>query len=206
MVPGPRVGSRSVTERAASPVGVPADAVLPPRHPDAPAPGEQIASHYHLCVGCGHDHPTGLRMVVTAGEGLTLSGRFTVTENHQGAPGLAHGGMLALAFDEVLGSLIWLVATPAVTGHLETDFRRPVPVGTTLHITAQVDGRFGRKLYVSAVGRSDAPDGPVAVRARAVFVMVEVEHFRRHGRPQDVQAAVTREDVRHAARALEVNP
>ncbi|MGH8824290.1 MAG: hypothetical protein ACRDVN_07435 [Jiangellaceae bacterium] len=69
-----------MTERAASPVAVPDDAVLPARHPDAPAPGELIASHYHLCVGCGRDHPTGLRVEVTAGEGLTLSGRFTVTE------------------------------------------------------------------------------------------------------------------------------
>jgi len=195
-----------VTERATPTKGVPTDAVLPPRHPDAPAPGQQIASHYHLCVGCGLDHPTGLRVVVTAGDGLTLSGSFTVTEDHQGAPGLAHGGMLTLAFDEVLGSLIWLVGVPAVTGHLETDFRRPVPVGTTLHITAQVDGQSGRKLYVSAAGRADAPDGPVAVRANAVFVIVGAEHFVAHGRPEDVDAALARDDVRRVARAFEVNP
>ncbi|MGH8776195.1 MAG: PaaI family thioesterase [Jiangellaceae bacterium] len=195
-----------MTERAALSSGIPADATLPPRHPHAPAPGEQIASHYHRCVGCGRDYPTGLRVVVTAGEGLTLSGSFTVTEDHQGAPGLAHGGMLALAFDEVLGSLIWLVAMPAVTGHLETDFRRPVPVGTTLHITAQVDGWSGRRLYVSAVGRSDDPGGPVAVRAKAVFVIVSGEHFRIHGRREDVDAALAHDHVRQAARAVEVNP
>jgi acyl-coenzyme A thioesterase PaaI-like protein len=195
-----------VTERAALPAGVPEDATLPSRHPDAPAPGEQIASHYSLCVGCGRDHPTGLRVVVTAGAGLTLSGSFTVTADHQGAPGLAHGGMLALAFDEVLGSLIWLVGVPAVTGHLETDFRRPVPVGTTLHITASVDGRSGRRLYVSAVGRSNAADGPIAVHARAVFVVVGAEHFLAHGRAEDVDAVLARDDVRRVARAFEVNP
>jgi acyl-coenzyme A thioesterase PaaI-like protein len=195
-----------VTERAGLRTSVPEDAVVPPRHPAAPASGEQIASHYHRCVGCGHDHPTGLRVVVTAGEGLTLSGSFTVTEDHQGAPGLAHGGMLALAFDEVLGSLIWLVGMPAVTGHLETDFRRPVPVGTTLHITARVDGQAGRRLYTSAIGRADDADGPVAVQARAVFVVVSGEHFRAHGRREDVEAAIARDDVRHAARSLEVNP
>jgi len=195
-----------VTERAALPTSVPSNAVLPPRHPDAPAPGEQIASHYHLCVGCGRDHPTGLRVSVTAGEGLTLSGSFTVTENHQGAPGLAHGGMLTLAFDEVLGSLMWLVGMPAVTAHLQTDFRRPVPVGTTLHITAHVDGRAGRRLYTSAIGRADDATGPVAVRASAVFVIVAGEHFRTYGRRADVDAAIARDDVRRAAHALEVNP
>lgn len=63
---------------------------------------------------------------------LDLSGKFTVTENHQGAPGLAHGGLLSLAFDEALGKLMWLIRTPAVTGRLETDFLLPVPMGRTL--------------------------------------------------------------------------
>lgn len=181
-------------------------ATLPPRHPDAPAPGQRIASHYSLCVGCGPAHPTGLHVVVTAGSGLTVSGRFTVTEDHQGAPGLAHGGILSLAFDEVLGSLIWLVGRPAVTGHLETDFRRPVPVGTTLDIRAQVDGAAGRKLWMSATGREGDEHGPVSVTAAAVFVIVDGAHFTEHGRPEDVAAAREHDDVRQAARAVEVNP
>lgn len=185
---------------------LPTEAVLPPRHPDAPAPGERIASHYDRCVGCGEDHPTGLKVVVTAGEGLTLSGRFTVTGDHQGAPGLAHGGMLSLAFDEVLGSLVWLVGIPAVTGHLETDYRRPVPVGTTLHITAQIDGLAGRKLYVSAQGRAGATDGPLTVSASAIFITVGGQHFIEHGRAEDVAEALRMDDVRAAARAFEVNP
>ena len=65
-------------------------------------------------------------MSITAGEGLTVSGDFTVTEHLQGAPGLAHGGLLTAAIDEILGSLNWLLAGPAVTGRLECDFRRPV--------------------------------------------------------------------------------
>lgn len=170
-------------------------ATLPRRHPDAPAPGEAIASHYAFCVGCGPQHPTGLKVAVTAGEGLTVTGAFTVTDDHQGAPGLAHGGMLSLAFDEVLGSLIWLIGKPAVTGHLETDYRRPVPVGTSLRIDAQVDAMAGRKLYMSAVGREDDEHGPVSVTASAVFVVVDGAHFTRHGRAADV-----------AAGRLEVNP
>ncbi|WP_211239635.1 PaaI family thioesterase [Jiangella gansuensis] len=171
------------------------------RHPDAPAPGAPIASHYRMCVGCGPDHPTGLHVTVTAGEGLTVSGRFTVTDDHQGAPGLAHGGMLSLAFDEVLGSLIWLIGKPAVTGHLETSYRRPVPVGTTLYIDAVVDGAEGRKIYMSATGRENAADGPVSVTASAIFVVVPATHFVEHGR------AVAASDLSDAAaRVAEVNP
>jgi acyl-coenzyme A thioesterase PaaI-like protein len=196
------VGSEIVSLRAHPPD----DAVLPERHPDAPAPGQQIDSHYHRCFGCGDDHSTGLHLHVVAGEGLTLAGRFTVTEDHQGAPGLAHGGLLSLAFDEALGALAWLVRLPAVTARLETDYRRPVPVGTTLHITARVDGMKGRRLYVSAEGRSGQPAGPVAVRARAVFAIVPLEHFRTFGRAEDVAAALARSEVRDRAAAFEVNP
>ena len=78
------------------------------------------------------------------------NGKFLVTENHQGAPGLAHGGLLTLAFDEALGKLMWLLRAPAVTGRLETDFLLPVPIGTELHILAEITGLAGRKVYSRA--------------------------------------------------------
>ena len=68
---------------------------MPERHPLAPKPGEEIPSHLSMCFGCGSDHPTGLHMKSIAGEGLTATCEFTVTEMHQGAPGLAHGGLLS---------------------------------------------------------------------------------------------------------------
>jgi len=157
------------------------------RHADAPAPGTVLPPHYAQCFGCGPTTPGGLRLVCTAGDGLTIHARFDVRESHQGAPGLAHGGLLTAAFDETLGTLAVLFRIPAVTGRLETDFRRPVPVGSTLHITATVDGMTGRKIYESAVGRLDAPDGPVAVRARALFVTVGMAHFIEHGRADEVR-------------------
>jgi acyl-coenzyme A thioesterase PaaI-like protein len=169
---------------------VPAD--LPERHPDAPEPGTVLGPHYARCFGCGDEQEQGLHLVTTAGAEHTVLATFTVTEAHQGAPGLAHGGLLACAFDEALGSAIgYLMRRPAVTGSLSTDFLRPVPVGSTLHITARLDGVAGRKIYASADGRLDAPDGPVAVRARALFVLVDFSHFTRHGRAADLAAAAS---------------
>src|SRR5262245_15764422 len=179
---------------------------LPERHPEAPAPGDRISSHYNRCFGCGDDHPTGLHMHVMAGEGLTISAIFTVTEDHQGAPGLAHGGLLTAAFDEALGSLAWLLRKPMVTVRLETEFRRPVPVGTTLSIAAAAEKVVGRRIYTRADGRIGDPSGPVAVRAAAIFVTVPIEHFVRYGRAEDVGAAVARPDIKETARTFEVNP
>jgi acyl-coenzyme A thioesterase PaaI-like protein len=155
----------------------PEGAIVPLRHELSPATGAKIPSHYGHCFGCGELHPTGLHMVAHVGEGATISAEFTVTENHQGAPGLAHGGLLSLAFDEALGKLMWLLRSPAVTGRLETDFLLPVPIGSTLFITAEITGQVNRKVYSSAVGRLDSPDGPIAVRAAALYIIVPMSHF-----------------------------
>jgi acyl-coenzyme A thioesterase PaaI-like protein len=183
----------------------PSDATVPQRHPDAPAPETELGQHYGRCFACGDEPPGGLRMHFTAGEDMTVTSRFEVTEHHQGAPGLAHGGLLACAFDEALGALGALLREPMVTGRLETDFRRPVPIGTTLHIAARIEGRSGRKIYVSADGHLDAPDGPIAVQSKALYITVPVEHFGRYGREEDVEAARADPALR-ANRHVEINP
>lgn len=161
-----------------------ASAIIPERHPKSPATGSQIPSHFGHCFGCGDLHPTGLHLVAQVGDGVSITAEFTVTENHQGAPGLAHGGLLSLAFDEALGKLMWLLRAPAVTARLETDFLKPVPMGTTLHISARITGQQGRKVYSTAEGRIGGPDGEVAVRAASLYVIVPMEHFLNNMPPE----------------------
>lgn len=184
----------------------PDDAVLPERGPHAPLPGEQIASHYPECFGCGDNHPTGLHMVAFAGEGLKVGAEFEVTEFHQGAPGLAHGGLLACAFDEALGALNWLIGQPAVTARLETDFISPVPVGTLVHIDAEVAGVVGRKVYVRAVGRLGDANGPEVLRSKGLFIQVGREHFRSHGWSDVVDEVARQREENQNAMHVEVNP
>jgi acyl-coenzyme A thioesterase PaaI-like protein len=167
----------------------PEGAVIPERHPQSPATGTQIPSHFKHCFGCGDLHPTGLHLKAIVGEGADITAKFTVTENHQGAPGLAHGGLLSLAFDEALGKLMWLLRAPAVTARLETDFLRPVPIGTTLHISARITGQVGRKVYSVAEGRLNSPDGDIAVRAASLFVIVPMKHFLENA-PAEYIAAI----------------
>jgi acyl-coenzyme A thioesterase PaaI-like protein len=139
---------------------------------------------------------------VHAGEGLRLSATFEVGPLHQGAPGLAHGGLLTAAIDEALGALNWLLMAPAVTARLETNFVRPVPVGSLLVLDARIVGVSGRKVYTAAVGRLGA-DGPIAVTASGLFIQVQLGHFRQHGRPVEVEAAIAAGD---AGPRAEMNP
>jgi hypothetical protein len=165
-----------------------------------------LGQHYIHCFGCGDEQEHGLHLQTTTGDGPTILAQFTVTDAHQGAPGLAHGGLLACAFDEALGSAVGnLLRRPAVTGKLETEFVRPVPVGSTLHIVARLDGVSGRKIFASAQGRLGEPTGPVAVRARALFVEVQFSHFTEHGRAEDVRA-VAADPSLIGQRRYEINP
>ena len=183
-----------------------ADAVLPDRAPGAPAPGSPVPSHYRLCFGCGPEHPRGMHLQVTAGDDLDVRATFRVTEEHQGAPGLAHGGVLVTAMDDTFGALHWLLATPAVTARLDTTFRRPVPVGSVLHLHARITGTLGRRVYLRGEGHLDAVEGPVAITATALFVQVPLEHFVTHGRAEDVERAREDAQVGRYLEHLEVSP
>ncbi|GAA1612009.1 PaaI family thioesterase [Nonomuraea maheshkhaliensis] len=175
----------------------PPGANLPEAQPGAPSPGSALVSHYDQCFACGPAHPTGLHLTARTPDGATVEAEFTVGEAHQGAPRLAHGGVLATAMDEVIGMSVYLLHKPYVTGRLETDYLLPVPVGTTLHLRAWCNGIAGRKAYLEAEGRIGAPDGPVAVRAAALFIEVNMEHFAKHA-----DLAVTAADHQD----YEVNP
>ncbi len=190
----------------AAPMTPPRNARLPQRHPEAPPPGAELGQHYPMCFACGEQQPNGLHLRVFAAEGVEVTAAFEVGPAHQGAPGLVHGGLLTLAFDEVMGSLHWLMRVPAVTGRLETDFLKPVPVGRTVHFSARCVGVHGRKLYHRAEGRLDGPDGPLVGRAAALFVEVRLGHFTEHGRAEEVEAVLENPDGHRMLRAFEVNP
>ena len=171
----------------------PEGAIIPERHAKAPEIGTKIPSHFGHCFGCG--------------ELADLTAEFTVTENHQGAPGLAHGGLLSLAFDEALGKLMWLIRSPAVTARLETDFLKPVPMGTTLHITARITGQVNRKVYTEAEGRLGGADGEIAVRAAALFVIVPMSHFLENAPKEYLEhIAKTPEILAFVDPEFEINP
>lgn len=140
-----------------------------------------------MCMACGEDHPSSLGVVLYAGSGVDVAGSYTVNELQQGAPGIAHGGVLAAVMDELLGSLNWLLMAPAVTYRLQTTFHHPVPVGTTLDLRAEVVDVMERRVLCR--GQARLPGGDVAVRADGEFRQVSLEHFRSHGHPDFVRKA-----------------
>lgn len=150
------------------------------RHPKAPSAGEEIRLHHSLCFACGDDAPVGLRVRVVAGEDFTVTASMKVEPWMQGGPGVIHGGLLAAAFDEVLGTAPLLIGAGVVTAHLEIDFAEPIPLGSTLHFRGEVLAKERRKVYLRATAHLDDPERPVAA-AHGIFVTIDVrEHFSRY--------------------------
>jgi acyl-coenzyme A thioesterase PaaI-like protein len=149
-------------------------------------------------------------MTFTVADGVRVISEFVVTPDHEGAPGLAHGGVLTVALDETQATLLWLLRLPAVTARLETDFVAPVPVGSIVRIEARCLGLADRKIYTSAEGllvaASGDTDGILALRSAALFLTVPVEHFTAFGRADLVEASMNRSSGAGASAHIEVNP
>jgi acyl-CoA thioesterase FadM len=86
---------------------------------------------------------------------------------------------VSAACDDLFGFVLYVVGEPGVTRSLEIDYRAPVELGVPHRVTAGLDRREGRKLYMAASGAR--PDGQVSFTARAVFLVVDVAHFERYG-------------------------
>lgn len=92
----------------------------------------------------------------------------TYGPEHQGHPGLVHGGILATTFDEVFGMFRTFSYPPVVTAELTVRFLRPVPVGSTVRFEAEILEQEGRRLRVSGTG---SVDGATCVASEALFVV-----------------------------------
>lgn len=134
-----------------------------------------------LCVGC---QPAGRCRVGlqlhSASAGGPVTGTLKFGPEHEGAGGVAHGGSVMTAFDEICGGVPLSAGVLAVTAELTTHFVRPVPVGEHLEISAKAEHRDDRGRWsITAEIRLPGVDTSLA-RAHAQFV--ERDPRRHYGR------------------------
>jgi acyl-coenzyme A thioesterase PaaI-like protein len=92
----------------------------------------------------------------------------------EGAPGRAHGGIVAAAFDDVTGYVIGFLREPAFTGELTVRYVAPVPVEEPLEMRARLVERERRKLFITAEAK--AGDEVVAT-CKATYITVDPSRF-----------------------------
>lgn len=147
-----------------------------------------LPPHHPQCLGCGPENPAGLRLVVYR-DGDAVFTDIAFDARHRGAPGLAHGGAISAACDDLFGFVLYVVEGIAVTRTLTVDYLAPVPLGQPHRITARLHRRDGRRLHLDATGIG--ADGVTRFTAQAVFIVVDTDHFAQHGDELDVRAMFT---------------
>jgi len=130
----------------------------------------------NFCFGCGTANSAGMQLPFLRDEAQRkVTGQFRLDERYQGAPGIAHGGIVALVLDEALSKVSKFYGASAVTAELNVEYLRPVRLGEELHVEASNDRVDGKQLYHSGEIR-DAM-GRVLARAKARFVAINAERF-----------------------------
>ena len=122
-----------------------------------------------------------------------LVGRVWFGPETEGPPGHAHGGAVAAALDEALGSAAWAAGHPVVVARLTVDFRLMVPLGIDATFDAWVESVDGRKIRTRA--RLVGADDQVLAEGHAICVTLATEHIEKlraararrssHGRGHD---------------------
>jgi acyl-coenzyme A thioesterase PaaI-like protein len=126
-------------------------------------------THHELCFGCGQANLFGLQLEMER-DGQRVHGRFFLKQDHQGPPGVAHGGIVSAALDEAMALLLHDEGVSALTERLEIALEKPAPVGQFLELEARVVEREPRRLLLRAEAKSE---GERVARAMGVFVRVK---------------------------------
>src|SRR6056297_1266501 len=129
--------------------------------------------HFDECIVSGPWNPLGIGIEVVR-DGDDALAEVVLGTAFEGGPGMAHGGIVAALFDDVLGYLLTLHHVPGFTGELTVRYHRPTPVGAPLTVRGWVVDRVGRRLLTAADIRAG---GQVVASATATFVAVGWERI-----------------------------
>jgi acyl-coenzyme A thioesterase PaaI-like protein len=95
----------------------------------------------------GRAHPLSPAGTATFADGV-LEVRARFGPAYEGPPGAVHGGIVALAFDELFGMCTVCNGRGAVTGRLSVRYRHPTPLHEQLRLRAWVEHAEGRRVRV----------------------------------------------------------
>ncbi|WJV63609.1 PaaI family thioesterase [Pectobacteriaceae bacterium CE70] len=92
------------------------------------------------CIACGEpaEGQLALGLVFREMANGAVTTDFLVTPEHQGYPGLLHGGLISTLLDATMTNCLFSRGIHALTVELLVRFSTPIPVGSYLSITSWV--------------------------------------------------------------------
>jgi acyl-coenzyme A thioesterase PaaI-like protein len=130
--------------------------------------------HFPDCVVSGQANPMGIAVRVRRDRDEAVAS-VVLESAFEGAPGRAHGGIVAAVFDDTMGFVLSMLRQPAFTGRLTVTYRAPTPVNEHLEFRARLVHRDGRKLTIGAEATSAS--GIVVAEAEGLFIAIPADRF-----------------------------
>ncbi len=138
-------------------------------HGHEPRKRQQFTNY---CFGCGPANETGLRLkFVLDKRRKRFVCRFRLQKRFVGPPAHAHGGIIATILDEAMGKVSKLRNVIALTGHMQVNFLKPVPLSKPLRVEGWEVNVSGREHVHAAEIRN--PEGEVLATSTGTFIEID---------------------------------
>lgn len=141
-------------------------------------PGHEVKEvvYGNNCFGCGPDNECGLQLVFHLNdEHNRFVCEFELPQRFEGPPSHSHGGIIATILDEAMGKVSKLRNIIAVTGTMQVNYIRPVPLGKPLVTEGWEVGVNGREHFRAAEIRN--ADGEVLATSTGTFIEVDPQRM-----------------------------
>ena len=141
---------------------------------------------FHMCFGCSPTNPIGLKMRFFGKPGdPEVITRYAIGDNYCGFPNYAHGGIIALLFDEVLAYASYHVLHQfGVTKTMSVQYYRPVTLNDVHFLHARVvetkdrPGKGKEVIIEASLHEGASPDDAKCAEATGSYVMIPEERVR----------------------------
>lgn len=130
------------------------------------------------CFLCGIENPIGLNLSFYQ-EGDRVTAHYCPKEEHQGYPGVLHGGITCALLDETIGRVLVSQDIWAMTVDLDVRFIKPIPLGEPLTVIGEMTRLRSRTM--EGKGEIHLADGTVAATAQARYIRLpesRIEEFK----------------------------
>jgi acyl-coenzyme A thioesterase PaaI-like protein len=142
-------------------------------------PSEDSTEKHQLfsdSVVSGGANPMGLGAFLWR-EGDVSVMQVSLGKAFEGAPGRAHGGIVAALIDETMGLVLAISDVLAYTVQLDISYLAPTPINEPVVARAWLEKRDGRKLFIAAKVQVGAIE---LASASGLFIAVDPQKFLEH--------------------------
>ena len=127
------------------------------------------------CFGCGGNNPIGLHLKnIYIGDKAHIE--FKVAAEYCGHPGILHGGITCILFDEVMFYAIFKLGINVVTTNMEVDYESPALQDSILVCEAFIDKREGKNINVVAT-IVDKDTNKLIATSKGTYIEIDLDKF-----------------------------